>query len=209
MRFRITLLSAILTLVALPVLAQDGARSASLFLSGLRIDDTTEWLSGDEPPRGVRSWAGAAGIGLEQRIARRTTIEISAEYRRDIGTTRPASRCGYYQNTCYLAHRIEITSLPIVLLARFTMPASHRVALFGSAGLRYVATPAAHDVSGPSLLPVPFDTSERMNPEVGAGVAWRASPRLWLFADGRALVGDDGAPWDPRRRLNAGVRIRY
>ena len=197
-------------LFASSLFAQEPAATVSMYGSGVarRVRDETA----NGVFSSVRSWEGGSGIAFEQRLGHWFSIEVAAELRRDIVSVTSGGRlCGPFRNTCFDTHRMRVSSTPVVLTSRF----SHSIAknfsgwLLGSA--RYVPTPAVRDLTPQTAVPRGYFSvavRSRVDPEFGAGAAVLVSRRFSVFAEGRRMLRHDAA-WDPRHRINAGLRASF
>jgi hypothetical protein len=183
--------------------AQSGGTSISLFGSGLARRTRA----------GVRDWEGGAGMAVERGIRGAFSIEASVERRVDrVAQTRGGRLCGPVHNTCFDTHRLQLTSTPIVLLARYRYPSRGRLSPFASLGIRYVAEPAVRDLKRVSFVPAGLfgvDEYRRASAEGGVGLAFAASRHISIFAEERSLIRRQSSAWDPLRRWNVGVRMEW
>lgn len=204
-RNRVPLLAA-LTLALLltaSARAQSGGTSLSLFGSGLARRTRI----------GIRGWEGGAGIAVERTLRGPLSLELSAERRVDRITQRRGGRlCGPVHNTCFDTHRLELTSTPVVLLTRYRYPSAGRLSPFASLGVRYVAAPRVRDLTPVTSVPASYfgiETGRHASAEAGLGLSFRAGRQVTLFAEERSLLRKRGTAWDPVRRWNAGVGVRF
>lgn len=159
----------------------------------------------------VRAWEGSVGVAAARNVRGEWAVELSVEHRVDRIAQRAGGRlCGPFHNTCFDTHVLRLTSTPVVFLARYVHPWRGRLAPFASVGLRYVPAPSVHDETPVNLVPATFfglRGTSRTSAELGAGLTWKAGERWSLFAEER-MLHRGASEWDPRRRWNAGVRVR-
>jgi len=197
----------LLLLLAIPIRAQ---LTIDAFASGISRRSTYE-SPYSAATTGFRSnWAGAAGLGAEVRVRQHFSIELAVEKRRDVESVTLGGRlCGPYHNTCFATHRVLLSSTPISLLARYELPL--RFSPIASAGVRYVPSPDVRDLSASRepAFPLSFISPRprRVSAEVSLGALWRMSRSVAVYAEARSLTRIE-AEWDPKHRIQAGVRIR-
>ena len=184
------------------------AQQLDLFASGVARHTRAESALGY---REAKHWEGAVGLGLQLSLLHHVFLEVAVERRRDVSFMTAGGRlCGPYRNTCFETHRILISSTPVVVLAHYRHD-SARVGPIASIGIRLVPRPHERDLTVGQVPRSYFRLSSppsRTTPEVGLGCQWIVSKGIVLYAEGRSLT-HAGAVWDPRRRVQGGMLVRF
>jgi len=159
-----------------------------------------------------KTWQGSLGLAGERRLTSFAFLGVSLERRRDVfAETRGGRLCGPVHNTCFDTHRLELVSKPVTVFGRIVSPEwNKRATMSGGLGVRYVA-PRVRDLTPASSVPASwfgYAASRRMSAELRIGATFRVMRHLAVFADGCRLFRS-GTDWDPRQRLNVGLRMSW